>query len=139
MTYKKLFFSAILLVTLCIQASAQLDTVGLIAHWPFNGNLKDSTGRGHDAGAGYMSTHTPAPSTFLAGINKKPGTALKFTRDIGVGAYTMPDVNHIKEFSICALVHPDSFMSQYILYKPGFWGINNSEPTFGAACTKDDA
>lgn len=143
MTYKKLFFSAILLVTLCIQASAQLDTVGLIAHWPFNGNLKDSTGRGHDAATTDVRTQQPTMANFQPSI--KGGLAVDFTPYLLMSGNYVPDLN-LQRFTICAVVRPTisgglflsrdgllSTGSDIVNYGMGFSYIGSSLAPYGVS------
>jgi len=73
------------------------DTLGLVAHWDFNGTAKDVTGNGHDG-----TLHNVIPAK---GKNGLPNTAYYFTGDLTTHSYISvpysPDLN-MNEYSICA-------------------------------------
>lgn len=76
-------------------------TVGLVAHWPFNGNTTDSTSNGHNGTAHNI--------TYTSGRNSATGSAAIFN---GTNTYvTAPyksDLN-VEDFSICAIFKINAF------------------------------
>src|SRR6185437_9926898 len=82
------------------------DTLGLVAHWDFNGTAKDVTGNGHDG-----TLHNVIPAK---GKNGLPNTAYYFTGDLTTHSYISvpysPDLN-MNEYSICATFMVKGFYS----------------------------
>lgn len=82
-------------------AHAQQLQNGLVAHYNFNGDVKDVTGNGHDG--------TPYNITYTTGMTGQPNSAAHFN---GGNSYvTTPfqsDLN-LKKYSICAAVKLDGF------------------------------
>ncbi len=91
---------SVLLLTASIGYSQQLQN-GLIAHWDFNGNVKDVTNKGHDG--------TPYNITYTNGMTGQSNSAAVFN---GSSSYvTAPFQNdlNLKKYSICAVVKLDKF------------------------------
>ena len=120
-------------------AYAQLDTTGLIAHWPFNGNLNDVTGKGHNALATNTSTWAAHAPTYAAGINKAVTTACVFDTTYIMNGIFKPDLNKIKQFSICAVLKFSSASSwSTILARNANFISAYGEPTWGAEISRAD-
>lgn len=116
MTFKH-FFTALLLL-LSFAAQAQLDTTGLIAHWSFNGNFNDVTGRGHNGQLGYTSGNISIPATqvYRKGVNGDTASALQFRTNLIGGAPYQPDLN-LQHFSIAAVVKFDTLTAGTLLFR----------------------
>lgn len=116
---------------------AQLDTNGLIAHWPFNGNLNDSTGRGHNASLFYYTTGTP-PQVYRPGINGVAGSSFQFRSDFQMQAPYQPDLK-LDSFTVAAVVNFDTLNAySTILFGKSIYGIS-SEASYGAAIYKPNS
>ncbi len=117
-----LLVALVLASTTC--AYSQLDTNGLIAHWAFNGNINDVTGRGHNASLFYYHTGTP-PQVYRPGINGNPGSSFQFRSDVQMQAQYQPDLN-LDSFSIAAVVNFDTLSSYAtLLYRVSMYGITS--------------
>lgn len=103
---------ALLLMSAASVAEAQL-SAGLVAHWPFNGNLNDVTGNGHNATAGMFYSGYSVPG-YAPGITGAANTAYTFKDSVMVNGAYQPDVN-VKRFSICAVVKSRDWSSGPIL------------------------
>ncbi len=100
MNIKRTLFTLVLLYSACA-ANAQL-SAGLIAHWPFNGNLNDVTSNGHNATASMFYSGYSVPG-YAPGVTGVANTAYTFKDSVMVNATYQPDVN-VRRFSICATV-----------------------------------
>ncbi len=122
----------ILLVFLCPALTcAQLDTNGLIAHWPFNGNINDSTGRGHNASLFYYTAGTP-PQVYRPGVNGNSGSSFQFRSDFQMKGQYQPDLN-LDSFTVAAVVNFDTLNAySTILFGGSMYGIS-SLASYGAA------
>lgn len=108
------------ILSISTNVNAQLDTVGLIAHWPFDGNLDDSTGKGHDGFPSYIGqTRTPV---YVNGVNGQPGTAHQHRTDLITYTYPQPDLNVVK-YSVAAVIKFDTIGYASILSRKSQWGI----------------
>lgn len=106
MTYHKLLL--IVFSFLSISANAQLDTVGLIAHWPFNGNLNDSTGKGHTINTEYKYLSGTPPQVYVNGVNNSSGSAYQFRSNLLSVATYQQDLNNLTQFTITAVLKHDT-------------------------------
>lgn len=106
MTYHKLLL--IVFTFLSISANAQLDTTGLIAHWPFNGNLNDSTGKGHTINTEYKYLSGTPPQVYVNGVNNSSGSAYQFRSNLLSVATYQQDLNNLTQFTITAVLKHDT-------------------------------
>jgi hypothetical protein len=95
-------------------ANAQL-SAGLVAHWPFNGNLNDVTGNGHNASASMFYPGYLVPG-YAAGITGVANTAYTFKDSVMVTAPYQADLN-VRRFSICVTVKSRDFSSGPIFFE----------------------
>lgn len=125
MRYIKHLLILLISLTASISTYAQLDTVGLIAHWPFDGNLNDSTGRGHNINTNYTSPQSGTPTPlYVNGVNGQSGKAYQFRTNLVSYATYQPDLNVIKH-SIAAIIKFDTVGHVYFMSRPSyFWGLN---------------
>lgn len=77
-----------------------------LAHWPFNGNMNDSTGRGHNASLFYYTTGTP-PQVYRPGINGVAGSSFQFRSDFQMQTPYQPDLK-LDSFTVAAVVNFDT-------------------------------
>lgn len=122
MQYTKHLLLLLLTFVISINTDAQLDTTGLIAHWPFDGNLNDITGKGHNGQLVYAGqSGTPIP-TYVAGVTGQPGKAHQHRTNIITYANTQPDLNIVK-YSVAAVVKFDTLGYADILSRQSLYGI----------------
>lgn len=122
MQYTKHLLLLILTFVISINTNAQLDTTGLIAHWPFDGNLNDITGKGHNGQLVYAGqSGTPIP-TYVAGVTGQQGKAHQHRTNIITYANTQPDLNIVK-YSVAAVVKFDTLDYASILSRQSLYGI----------------
>ncbi|HXS35709.1 MAG TPA: LamG-like jellyroll fold domain-containing protein [Flavipsychrobacter sp.] len=135
---KKLLLTNLLVLIVC-SLFAQ-DTTGLIAHWKFNGDVLDATGKGHD-GTAYNLTS-------VAGESGAPHTGYYFN---GANSYIIvpyqSDLN-VSTFSICSVVKVLGFyqgdcqinaiLFRGTTYAPGFYCFDFSDDTYDSSCSTID-
>lgn len=98
---KKVMLTLITLLFNVILLQAQITTNGLIAHWNFNGNVKDVSGHGHDGTATNLTT--------TVGQSGNPNTAYYFDGTSShVDVLGSSDFN-VGTYSICAILRPRGF------------------------------
>lgn len=111
-------------------------TAGLVAHWPFNSNTSDISGKGHNG--------TPNNISYTAGINGVPGTAAVFD---GTSSYITvgykPDLN-LNKYTIAAIIKPMGYYSgicqmnailwRGVQYTPSMYGLCFFDNPYDQSC-----
>ncbi len=133
---KKLFSILTILILNIFGAYAQ-SSVGLVAHWAFNGNANDTSGNAHHG--------TMHNVTAVAGINGAPGTAMQFAGDT-TSYITVPNSTafDVDSFSICALLKATGFytdlcQASVVLNRgaggSGHYNLELTDVAFDSSCT----